>query len=85
MSESRVLTFAACSVGYWAPQGPTFHWRDGWMFARGEGGDVHIWHVADTGPPDVNLRIPRGEWLSILEAVDPLNTRLLPPGTSQIA
>lgn len=40
------------------PQGPTFHWRNGWMFARGERLDVHIWNV-ERG---IDLVIPVHEW-----------------------
>jgi hypothetical protein len=48
------------------PQGPTFHWRDGWMFARGEGMNVHVWKNSHNGPPEVSLCIPRAEWESIV-------------------
>lgn len=44
------------------PQGPTFHWRDGWMFARGEGLCIHVWNI-ERG---IDLTIPRGEWDSII-------------------
>ena len=48
------------------PQGPTFHWRDGWMFARGEGMAVHIWKTDDPRPPSIEITIPDGEWQSIV-------------------
>ncbi len=46
------------------PQGPTFHWRNGWMFARGEANDVHVWNI-DRG---IDLIIPSAEWVSIINA-----------------
>jgi hypothetical protein len=52
------------------PQGPTFHWRDGWMFCRGEGMTVHIWNAdwnpANLKPPLVAITIPDAEWDSIV-------------------
>lgn len=47
------------------PQGPTFHWRDGWNFCRGEGLDVHIWNTERR----IDLVIPRVEWDSIVTAL----------------
>jgi hypothetical protein len=44
------------------PQGPTFHWKDGWFFCRGEGLAVHIWNTEH----GAELIIPRGEWDSIV-------------------
>ena len=43
------------------PQGPVFHWRDGWYFCRGEGLVVHIWNVERS----IDLTIPDNEWKSI--------------------
>lgn len=48
------------------PQGPTFHWRDGWMFCRGEGMAVHIWKTSDPYPPAIELTISDSEWDSIV-------------------
>lgn len=47
------------------PQGPTFHWRNGWMFARGEANDVHVWNI-ERG---IDLIIPATEWASISQAL----------------
>lgn len=47
------------------PQGPTFHWRNGWMFARGEALDVHVWNI-ERG---IDLIIPRSDWDSIVSAM----------------
>ena len=48
------------------PQGPTFHWRDGWYFCRGEGLVVNIWNDGH----DIHLEIPRDEWDSIVETLE---------------
>ena len=48
------------------PQGPTFHWRNGWMFSRGEGMVVHIWKTNDPLPPTFEITIPDAEWDSIV-------------------
>ena len=50
-----------------AHQGPAFHWRHGWLFARGEARYVHIWrgHVWE-GRFNAELSIPPNEWDSIV-------------------
>jgi hypothetical protein len=45
------------------PQGPTFHWRNGWMFARGEANYVHFWNI-ERG---IDLQFPPNEWDSIIK------------------
>jgi hypothetical protein len=45
------------------PQGSTFHWKNGWMFARGEANYVHVWRG------DIELNIPPNEWDSIVKAM----------------
>jgi hypothetical protein len=53
-------------AGNACPQGPAFHWRDGWMFARGEANNVHVWKNSLNGPVEVSLCIPAAEWDSIV-------------------
>jgi hypothetical protein len=48
-----------------------FHWKDGWMFERGEAGYVHIWKLENEQPTDIEIAIPPGVWLSILKHVNP--------------
>lgn len=58
------------AVGGMVPQGETFHWKDGWLFCRGEANDVHIWNANHAGKPDaVELKIPATEWASIVRAL----------------
>jgi hypothetical protein len=57
--KNNVVVHAGVSNNLY-PQGPTFHWRDGWMFARGEGMTVHIWNT------HLEIKIPDGEWDSIV-------------------
>ncbi len=47
------------------PQGPTFHWRNGWMFCRGEGLYVHIWNI-ERG---IDLAMPPAEWDSLVKSL----------------
>jgi hypothetical protein len=47
------------------PQGASYHWRNGWMFARGEGSHVHIWNI-ERG---IDLCIPPNEWESLTAAL----------------
>jgi hypothetical protein len=49
-----------------APQGSPFHWKDGWMFCRGEAGTVHIYRAGEGFRDEVELKIPFAEWESIL-------------------
>lgn len=65
MSEAEIL--AICEgdgIKRMAPQGPVFHWKDGWMFCRGEANAVHIWCKG------IELKIPAAEWDSITRHLD---------------
>lgn len=53
------------------PQGPSFHWRNGWMFARGEALDVRMWNI-ERG---IDLIIPSAEWDSLVESLSPARVR----------
>lgn len=48
------------------PGATTFHWRNGWQFARGEADNVHIWNI-ERG---IDLCIPPNEWDSIVASVN---------------
>lgn len=65
MEKTNVVVHGAVSSNLY-PQGPTFHWRDGWTFCRGEGMAVHIWKTSDPHPPSIEITIPDGEWESIV-------------------
>lgn len=63
---AAVKTLAMCNgegIKRMTPQGSPFHWRDGWMFCRGEAGAVHVYN---SNRQDIDLRIPFAEWQSIL-------------------
>ena len=51
------------------PQGPSFHWRNGWMFARGEANYIHVWNI-ERG---IDLCISPDEWASIVKSLDQHN------------
>lgn len=50
-----------------SPQGIPFHWKDGWMFCRGEANTVHIYR---NDSQNFELKIPAGEWDSIVRYLD---------------
>lgn len=56
--------FAICDgegIKRMAPQGSPFHWKDGWMFCRGEALTVHVYRDG------IELKIPAAEWDSIVK------------------
>lgn len=57
-------TLAICDgdgIKIMSPQGSPFHWKDGWMFCRGEALAVHVYRG------DIELKISAGEWDSIVK------------------
>lgn len=51
-------------VGGVVPQGPTFQWKDGWMFARSDRG-IEIWN----NQREIEMTIPLPEWDLIINTV----------------
>jgi hypothetical protein len=62
MAEPTCTVVREGISGNMYPQGPTFHWRDGWYFCRGECMTVQIWNYQRR----VELEIPANEWDSIV-------------------